>query len=249
MKKLIIIFLQWIKNFSREKLRLRHEELPYYIIIFIAAILFTVGLNAFIELTDELAENELDFFDEAVTGFVLSFRQEALTGFFQFMTHMGDRVAYGVITLIIGAYFFIKHRSWRFILEILAVMTLSTLSNIMIKRVVNRARPPHEHLAFVDTLSYPSGHSMSAMAFYGFLIYLVFQLKLSRFFKILLISVLVLLILTVGLSRIYLGVHYPSDVAAGFMGGLIWVTFCIIIFNVIELLRRRKGNVDGINAK
>jgi membrane-associated phospholipid phosphatase len=50
-----------------------------------------------------------------------------------------------------------------------------------------------------------------------------------------------LTILSIGISRIYLGVHYPSDVAAGFVGGLMWVTLCIIIFNLISMLRKRKN--------
>src|SRR5690606_9370331 len=107
---------------------------------------------------------------------------------------------------------------------------------------INRERPTLEHMVAVSTLSYPSGHAMSAMAFYGFLIYLSFRLSRYMWFKILSLIILGSLILLIGISRIYLGVHYPSDVFAGFVGGLIWVTFCAILFNIIDLYRRKRKN-------
>jgi undecaprenyl-diphosphatase len=81
---------------------------------------------------------------------------------------------------------------------------------------------------------------MSAMAFYGLLVYLSFQWKMPRAVRAVLVVLLVTVIVSIGTSRIYLGVHFPSDVAAGFCGGLIWVTFCIVVFNVTDILRRRR---------
>ena len=109
---------------------------------------------------------------------------------------------------------------------------------MILKRFIDRARPGIEHLVVVKTLSYPSGHAMSAMAFYGFLIYLVYHFKMHTALKGLVIFLLALLILSIGVSRIYLGVHYPSDIVGGFIAGLIWVFFCILIFNLIEVFRR-----------
>lgn len=242
MRKLLSELIQWIRKFAREKLRVTDEDLPYYITIGTAIVLFVIGLNAFVELTDELVEDELGPFDRSVTAWVLSFRNEGLTAFFQFMTNMGDLIAYSVISVVIGAYFYIRHRSWRFVAQTLLVLLLSTLCNVVLKRVINRARPTLEHLVSVNTQSYPSGHSMSAMAFYGFLIYLCFQMNMHRVARALLIMVLGCVVLAVGLSRIYLGVHFPSDVAAGYIGGFIWIAFCVIIFNAIDLLRsKRRG--------
>lgn len=240
MRKFLYNLIQWIKRFVKETLHWRNENISYYITIALAAILFMGALKIFIEFTDELAENELGYFDDLVSGAIISFRSLPLTAFFLFMTDMGDKVAYLVITVAIGVYFLLRHRSWKFIFQIVLVLGLSTLSNVAIKKVINRARPSGEHLVHVDTLSFPSGHSMSAMAFYGFLIYLVLQSGLNRFITSMIITFLLLIILSVGVSRIYLGVHFPSDVVAGYMGGLIWVTFCVIIFNVIDLRRLSK---------
>jgi membrane-associated phospholipid phosphatase len=244
MKNFLVAIIGWIKRFLRERLHLKGQELPYYITIGIALVIFGVALNIFIELTEELAENELGKFDDAVSSFVVSFRSESLTPFFRFMTEVGDRFAYIVITIALGAYLFLRHKNWKFIGQTVLVLLLSTLTNILLKSVINRQRPSHEHLVQVTTLSFPSGHSMSAMAFYGFLTYLTVVSKIPLTFKIMLVILLVLTILSVGISRIYLGVHFPSDVAAGFVGGLIWVTFCIVVFTIFSMLRKRKSAME-----
>jgi membrane-associated phospholipid phosphatase len=238
-KKKIFQVVSLVRKFIREKFHSNNEDLPYYVTIAVSAILFTVALNGFVELTDELAENELEGLDRSVTSFVLSFRADALTAYFTFVTHLGDRNAYVVITILLAAFYLIKHRSWKFILQTMLVLMLASLSNIVLKKVINRARPSIEHLVSVNTLSYPSGHSMSAMAFYGFLIFLTVRYQMPSWVRYLLVTILVLLILSIGASRIYLGVHYPTDVAGGFIGGLIWVAFCTVVFSVFELLRKQ----------
>ncbi|HEY0769189.1 MAG TPA: phosphatase PAP2 family protein [Sphingobacteriaceae bacterium] len=243
MKSILVAIITWVKRVLRDRLHLRSEELPYYITIGIALILFGVALDVFIELTDELAENELGSFDNTVSNYVVSFRSSSLTPFFRFMTDMGDRFAYIIITIALGGYLFLRHKNWKFIAQTVLVLLLSTVTNILLKSMINRARPAHEHLVQVNTLSFPSGHSMSAMAFYGFLTYLAIVSRIPMILKVVLTVVLIITILSIGISRIYLGVHYPSDVAAGFLGGLIWVTFCIVVFEIFSLLRKRKSQV------
>ncbi len=228
-------------RFIREKFHSRNENLDYYVAIAVSALVFIVALNAFVEMTEELAENELTAVDQSVTEFVLSFRSDALTRYFTFVTDLGDRYAYLVITVLLAAYYFIKHRSWKFILQISLVLILATLSNVVLKQFINRERPVIEHLVSVNTLSYPSGHAMAAMAFYGFLIYLCLRYRMPQWLRATFLSILVLLIVSIGLSRIYLGVHFPTDVAAGFIGGLIWIAFCAVVFNVFELWRKGKS--------
>lgn len=235
---------QYIKksiHFLRSQFSSQNEELPYYILIFLALVIFVLGLNFFIELTDSLTGRSLKNYDRTVTDFVISFRTPELNKFFQFITDAGDLYGYIIATAIAAAYFFFKFRNWRIILELLSVTILAALSNIALKRVINRARPDAEHLVVVESLSYPSGHSMSAMAFYGFLIYLSFRIKMSKWVRTLFCILCVFLILGIGISRIYLGVHFPSDVLGGYTAGLIWIAFCIILFNIIDLLRKRKS--------
>jgi membrane-associated phospholipid phosphatase len=229
-----------IRRFFKDKLHYKSEDLPYYITIFFAFALFIVALNGFVELTEELAENALGPFDQAVTDYVISYRADWLTSFLIFVTNVGTRTGYLVVIALLALYFIFIHRSWKFIVQTAAVLLLASLSNVALKEVINRARPTVEHLVTVYTLSYPSGHAMSAMGFYGFLVFLTMRYKMNRWIRVTLVVVLVLLILSIGISRIYLGVHYPSDVLAGFIGGLIWVTLCAIIFDVADLYRIRK---------
>lgn len=230
----------WLRRFVRQHLNLNNDDLPYYITILISAVLCIIAINAFVELTDELAENELTSVDKVVTEFIIGFRSDTLTRYFTFVTHLGDRHAYAMLTLLLATYYVLKHRQWKFVLQTTLVLLLASLSNVVLKKVINRARPSLEHLVTVNTLSYPSGHAMSAMAFYGFLIYLCVRYRMRQWVRIVFITVLALLILSIGMSRIYLGVHYPTDVAAGFIGGLIWVAFCAVVFNVFDLLRKRR---------
>lgn len=239
-KEKLLRVVIWIRKFIREKFRSQNEELPYYLTILISAVLFVIALNGFVELTDDLAENDLEAFDNRVTLYIVSFRSDALTEYFTFATDLGDRNAYIVLTILLAGFYIIRHRSWKYTLQTALVLILASLSNMVLKRVINRSRPALEHLVTVNTLSYPSGHAMSAMAFYGFLMFLSLRYTTVRWVRYGVVAILALVILSVGISRIYLGVHYPSDVAAGFIGGMIWIAFCAVLFSLIDLLRKRK---------
>lgn len=229
-------------EFLRTKFSRENEDLSFYLIIFFSFIVFVVGTNLFVELTEEVTGDSIESFDQSVTEYVTSFRTPGLNSFFIFVTDLGDVYAYLTAMILVTIFLFVKLRSWKFILQLLGVLILSALSNIALKRVFDRARPTDEHLVVIESLSYPSGHAMSAMAFYGFLIYLIYQIKMGKWIRAFLTVLFALLILAIGISRIYLGVHFPSDVAGGFIAGLIWVAFCIILFNIIDLLRKRKAN-------
>ncbi len=245
MRKRIKQELDRVIQFFRKHLSGENPDLAYYLLIIFAFMVFVLGLNLFVNLTEEVHGEVLEKYDTQITDFVISFRTPALNNFFTFVTDVGDFHGYLVMTALATLFLFLKLRHWKFIFQLIGVLVLASLSNIALKNAIDRARPTLEHMVVVKTLSYPSGHAMSAMAFYGFLVYLTFQIKMAKWLRFALTALFTLLILSIGISRIYLGVHFPSDVAGGFIAGLIWVAFCIILFNIIDLLRERKRRYDG----
>lgn len=239
-KKYINEFVEFFKTHVSRN----HPDFPFYLLIFFAFLVFVVGTNLFVELTEEVQGETIEAFDNSVTDYVISFRTPGLNSFFRFVTDLGDVYAYLIATTLAAIFFLFKLRNKKFILQLLGVLILSALANIALKKAFDRARPTIEHMVVIESLSYPSGHAMSAMAFYGFLTYLIFQIKMNKWARALLALLFVALIFFIGLSRVYLGVHFPSDVVGGFIAGLIWVAFCVVLFNIIDLLRQRRMRYD-----
>lgn len=106
-----------------------------------------------------------------------------------------------------------------------------TILNQLLKRILQRPRPEEFRIIKESGYSFPSGHSMISMAFYGFLIYLIYKNVKNKYLKWSLITVLGILIISIGVSRIYLGVHYTSDVVAGF---LIAISYLIIYISIVN---------------
>ena len=238
MKKTLFAFIKSVRKFLADKFHQYDKGLPYLITVIIALVIVVGGINLFIELTETLKTEVLANYDTSITDAIISRRTPALTSYFKLVTDVGDFYGYLIVLGIFLILSLLVFKRWKYVIQATLVLGLATVSNMMLKRFIDRARPGIEHLVSVETLSYPSGHAMSAMAFYGFLIFIVYKFKIHKAIKFFLILLLALLILSIGISRIYLGVHYPSDIAGGFIAGLIWVVFCVLIFDLIELFRR-----------
>ena len=116
-------------------------------------------------------------------------------------------------------------------LAILLNLTIITILNQLLKRILQRPRPTEYRIIEETGYSFPSGHSMVSMAFYGYLIYLIYKYVKNKYIKWISIALLSILIGTIGISRTYLGVHYTSDVLGGF---LISVSYLIIYVSAIN---------------
>lgn len=177
--------------------------------------------------------NFLSIFDTPVQAAIISLRSNWLTKFFLTITKLGD--AKGVITVLLLAILillFIKKR-----LETVVIMLSVIGGHLLIeslKLLFQRPRPTVTWLAFASGYSFPSGHSLITVSLYGLIALLLFKyLKPSCLKKILIILFLLVPVL-VGISRIYLGVHYPTDVLAGWFSGFLWIKFCFWIINHLE---------------
>lgn len=136
------------------------------------------------------------------------------------ITNLGGVLVIGALTII--SFILIKNKKISF--TILLNVIIATVLNLLLKNIIQRPRPDDFRLISETGYSFPSGHSMVSMAFYGFLIYLCIKYLKNKKIKIILTTFLSILIIAIGISRIYLGVHYTSDVIAGFM-----ISICYLI--------------------
>ena len=115
--------------------------------------------------------------------------------------------------------------------SIFSNLVIVTILNQLLKGILQRPRPTEYRIIEETGYSFPSGHSMISMAFYGYLIYLIYKYVKNKYIKCISIAVLSLLICTIGISRIYLGVHYTSDVLGGF---LISISYLVIFISAVN---------------
>ena len=164
--------------------------------------------------------------DTKVYSFIINnIMNDGLTPILKAITELGG-VAFTVLAGVL-IFMFCKKNRWFITIDLVGV----TLVNQVIKHIIRRPRPNVLRLVEESGYSFPSGHSMVSMAFYGIIIYLVYKNVSNKYLKWILIILLSLLILSIGFSRIYVGVHYFTDVAGGFLLGLAYLIIYINIYN------------------
>ena len=165
--------------------------------------------------------------DESVLGFIEQMRTPFLTVFFKFVTYLGEWAVVLPIALIVSTILILKRRRKQD--AILAFISLGGLSvAFLLKNIVHRARPLGG-LVTETSFSFPSAHAVMSVVFYGFIIYLLLPKIKNKKLKALKIFIASILVLLVGFSRLYLGVHYLSDVLAGYTIGAIWLLLGIYL--------------------
>ena len=192
-----------------------------WIILFICLILF-------LAIVENVFANEVTKMD--VVGYELiasNFIRVSLTPIVKIFTNFGSALFLLPVTILLCL--ILKNRKIRF--SILFNLIFITIINQVLKFIVQRPRPTDFKLIDESGYSFPSGHAMISVAFYGYLIFLIYKYIKNKIIKFLLISLLVILIIIIGVSRIYLGVHYTSDVLAGFLISLSYLIMYISISN------------------
>lgn len=176
----------------------------------------------FVWLLGEVAGGEILRLDTlAYAVIVEGLRSDALTPFMEAFTSLASIVVLAVLAAVIAALAPGKAPGWCVSVNLVCVVLLNTA----LKYLVQRPRPDGFRLISESGYSFPSGHSMVAMAFFGLLIWMVWRYHRHDVMRVVWCVVFGLVIVMVGVSRIYLGVHYASDVLAGFCVSLIWLVF------------------------
>ena len=193
-------------------------------------IILLICITILYAIIEDIFEKETIFIDLFIYKLiVLSMRNEVLTSIFKIITNLGG--AYCLIIIAILCSIFIKNKKIAFAIPINLI--LSTMLNLVLKDIVERPRPIGYRLIDETGYSFPSGHSMISAAFYGLIIYFIWKNVKNTKLKYISCILLSLVILLIGISRIYLGVHYASDVIGGFTISIAYLIIFTSTFKII----------------
>lgn len=202
---------------------------------FVAVVLLSLAATfIFYWVSAHVVDNKIEAFDERLYLMVRYFSSPSLDKIMLFATFLGNTgfVVFPLVAIIIY-YLFLQPHKWLAI-KIAVVAVGSITINLLLKQLYSRARPNLDYMIEVSNFSFPSGHAMFSMSFYGLLIYIIWTRTNNSVISIGYCLLLGLLILSIGISRIYLGVHYPSDVIAGFVAGFLWLIIALSAMGFIE---------------
>ena len=178
--------------------------------------------------------------DERVFSYLSHFVNNTNTLIMQFFTFIGSHFfLLPAWLVVITFYYFIRKNKWYFVkMIIIAVSNLLLMFGL--KFFFNRPRPLIPLLKEVPGLSFPSGHAFMSFTFFGMLIYIVYREVKNIWLKWILIFILAIIILLIGLSRVYLRVHFASDVIAGFCFGVLSLVILLWMLRQIEKYNAKK---------
>lgn len=202
--------------------------------------LFIVAFITFLYITRKIFIQNKTSFDDRVFSYLKSHVNERNNDLMRFFTYLGTHKFLIPANLVLIAYFlFIKKNRW-YSIKVPAIALSSLGLMFLLKHLFHRQRPAIPLLDEALGLSFPSGHALMSVTFYGLLIYIIFKTYRDRGWKWVPIGFLIVLILVIGFSRIYLRVHYASDVLAGYCIGFLWLVFAIWLLNRLEQYSHRK---------
>jgi undecaprenyl-diphosphatase len=194
-------------------------------------------------LADEALEGETTHFDAVTRAAVHQLASPAMTIAMRGISFLGSTIF--LTTATIGVLIWFASRKWGREAKLFAITMIgASLLNVTLKLAFKRVRPePFFGLLAPESYSFPSGHSLASFCFYGALAAILSGRIQRRKVRLALWVLAVTMFLLIGFSRIYLGVHYTTDVIAGFAAALIWIL--VVRFAELQLARRRRNSVDS----
>ncbi|MCO5162848.1 MAG: phosphatase PAP2 family protein [Mesorhizobium sp.] len=233
-----------ITNLVRGLRDLRVTSAPFAL-----AAIAGAGVYAFLQIADEVAEAEFDRFDRAL---LLALRRPDDLGtplgpawFREFMTELTALGGYSLLTIIVAlvvGYLLLARMFGPALFTLIAIVSGTAVSQLL-KVLYDRPRPDLvEQLVTVHTASFPSGHAAMSAVVYLTLASLIVRLVDSTPIRIYVLAVALLLTVSIGISRVYLGVHWPSDVAAGWAFGVAWASLSWLAIAALRYWRNRQGS-------
>lgn len=211
------------------------ERIKDFIIKNLKWIILFICLIGFLALAEDVFNKEIMKGDiigyKVVSTFLIS---DFATPIAKFITNFGGAIFLIILTILL----LVVLKNKKVGLSICINLVVVTILNQLLKRLLQRPRPTEFRIIEETGYSFPSGHSMVSMAFYGYLIYLIYRFVKNKYLKWISIVLLSLLICLIGISRIYLGVHYTSDVLGGFLISISYLVIYISASN--KFFKERK---------
>ena len=218
------------------------EETPKPTPLFEAAILSSLGaavlaLFLFAWLGNEMLQGDTQHFDQMIREWMHRYASQGMTSVMNAISLLGYNIL--IVELAIALAIFAWLRWRRALLWLAVAMTGSLVLDLTLKYIYHRTRPTAYFGMAPHSYSFPSGHALCSFCFYGVMAGLLSARIKSLAWRLLIWVAAVALVIAIGVSRIYLGVHYPSDVVAGYLAATVWVGTVIVLDHV---RRVRKGS-------
>ena len=228
-----------LKNLLAVVVRFLRNREP---IMFVGLLFVVAGTWAFIELADEVIEGGTGDFDRWAILELRRSDDNSIPIGPAWMAEVGrDLTGLGgiaVLTMVIvgTAGFLVIHRAYRTMLVLIVSTTSGIVVSLLLKQAFDRPRPDLvPHLSHVHTSSFPSGHSMMSAVVYLTLAAIVAPVLKHFWLRFYVVGCAALMTGLIGVSRVYMGVHYPTDVFAGWTAGLVWAITCWLIARTIPV--------------
>ncbi|MGD6844640.1 phosphatase PAP2 family protein [Bacillus infantis] len=210
---------------NEEKLK----KTSFPVLLIITGLAIAAGfIFLFAEIAEEVMEQEVKSFDGVIIGFLKSIESPALDHLLMFITELGSVWFLTTLSILTVVYLWFKAKNkWGVLFFIIGVGGGGLLT-FLLKHYYQRGRPSINPDIDAVGFSFPSGHSMGSLIYYGFLIYFIIRSGVKKEVKWTASLFAVIIVILIGLSRIYLGAHFPSDVIAGHIAGSIWLLLCVL---------------------
>lgn len=219
-----------------------YAALGAYLVIGLVVALGSVLL--FVGVATLMTAGATQRFDDAVLLWMNQYASDSRDLLALEITALGSGASVWMVVMVGSLFLWLtRHRYSAALLWVAAAG--STIVSSTLKYSFDRARPQlfEWRTDYAGLSSFPSGHSTTAMVVYATLAYLVIRLEPTRRMRRITLTGAVLIILAIGVTRMYLGVHYPSDVIAGYLVGAVWATVCVLGIEVVKYFRTRKPSV------
>ena len=181
-----------------------------------------------------ITKNKIETYDNYVYESVSKLISNKMTFVFKVITSFVNPIVITIFTVLITCVFIVKGKDKKAAALFVLNLCIIAILNYILKNIFARTRPEDINIIIETGYSFPSGHSAVSMAFYGYIIYLINIKDFNKVFKIISTIVISILIFLIGVSRIYLGVHYASDVTAAFMLSL---SYLIVYIHIVKLIQ------------